>query len=275
MKLISLKEAVYQYKYLQQVKHITLNPNGPGVIRIHMVPPRLSFNKDIPSIIILNGQDILPVNLSWAILLSVFIDEMFYYDNKEMSENDWETVVNNTIKNVKKVYPRTKEDILKDDLRRIIKALTDIATGKKPEEDIGIISIGDYAKNMKAPHRMDLMISSMTKNGCWNCNQNCLHCYAADQKLANTRELCVEAWKEIIQKCREAGIPQLTFTGGEPTLRKDLVELVEYSKWFITRLNTNGVCLSEELCRQLYEASLDSVQITLTSAIVRGSSASL
>ena len=60
-------------------------------------------------------------------------------------------------------------------------------------------------------------------------------------------------------------VPQLTFTGCEPTLRKDLVELIEYSKWFFTRLNTNGILLTESLCKELYNASLDSVQITFYS----------
>lgn len=73
--------------------------------------------------------------------------------------------------------------------------------------------------------------------------------------------------EKVIDKCRKIGIPQITFTGGEPTLRDDLAELIEYSKWFVTRLNTNGVLLSKELCEQLYEASLDSVQITLYSNI--------
>ncbi len=58
-------------------------------------------------------------------------------------------------------------------------------------------------------------------------------------------------------------MPQVTFTGGEPTLRPDLSELVEAAQWFVTRLNTNGQLLTPELCRRLYAASLDSVQVTL------------
>jgi radical SAM protein with 4Fe4S-binding SPASM domain len=119
---------------------------------------------------------------------------------------------------------------------------------------------------MKAPHRMDLMVSSMTKDGNWNCNQKCLHCYAAGQNYAEKKELTTEEWKKIIDKCRKACIPQLTFTGGEPTKREDLVELIDYSKWFVTRLNTNGVLLTQDLCKKLYKASLDCVQITFYSS---------
>ena len=70
----------------------------------------------------------------------------------------------------------------------------------------------------------------------------------------------------VIQKCRAAGIPQLTFTGGEPTMRNDLVNLVHAAQWFVTRLNTNGRMLTSALCRELADASLDSVQVTLYSA---------
>jgi MoaA/NifB/PqqE/SkfB family radical SAM enzyme len=266
MALIGLSEVLYLKKHLHEVKHVTLNPNGFDVLRIHMVPPRRSLNKNIPSVIIVNGQDIIPVNLSWAILLSAFIDGIMPYDGKDITEGDWESIVGKTVKSVRHVYLGVKEKTLKDDLWTIISTLTDIAQGKKPETDVGQVSIGEYADHMKAPHRMDLMISSMANEGGWNCNQKCLHCYAAGQKLAAVAELPTHAWKEIIDRCRKAGIPQITFTGGEPTLRGDLTELVEHSKWFITRLNTNGVLLTSELCRQLHNASLDSVQVTLYSA---------
>jgi len=267
MELIGFKEAVYFRKHLRQVKHVTMNPYGPGVVRIHLVPPKFSLNKDIPSVVILNGQDILPVNLSWAILLSAFIDEINPYHEQEIADGDWECIVSKTIASVHRVYRRVTAQMLKDDLWRIISTLKDIARGEKPQEDIGLVSIGAYAKHMKAPHRMDLMISSMESNGRWNCNQKCLHCYAAGQRMAACAELPAEAWKEIIRKCREAGIPQLTFTGGEPTMRAELVELVQEAKWFVTRLNTNGINLTEELCRALYAADLDSVQITLYSSL--------
>jgi radical SAM protein with 4Fe4S-binding SPASM domain len=141
-----------------------------------------------------------------------------------------------------------------------------VANGREPSEEIGALSLSEYAVNMRAPHRMDLMISSLNKNGSWNCNNKCLHCYAARQDLSYAGELSTEDWKKCIDKCRDAGIPQLTFTGGEPTLRADLIDLVEYSKWFVTRLNTNGICLTSELCSALCAASLDSVQVTLYSA---------
>lgn len=73
--------------------------------------------------------------------------------------------------------------------------------------------------------------------------------------MGESRELTTAQWKEALERLRHANIPQVTFTGGEPTLRADLVELVEAAQWFVTRLNTNGRLLTPELCRRLYEAS--------------------
>ena len=58
------------------VKHCTFNPNGPGVVRIHLIPPRFSLFKNPPYIVILNGYYLLPLGPSWALLLSRFIDEV-------------------------------------------------------------------------------------------------------------------------------------------------------------------------------------------------------
>ena len=128
------------------------------------------------------------------------------------------------------------------------------------------MNIGEYAEYMNAPHRMDLMVSAMTKDGKWHCNQKCVHCYAAGQVHADEAELSTEDWKKILDKLRSIGVPQVTFTGGEPTMRDDLAELVSYARWFVSRLNTNGIRLTKEYCESLRKAELDSVQITFYSA---------
>lgn len=263
---MNFKERKFYKKNLNQVLHATLNPYEPGVVRIHLVPARYQPLKTKPSVVILNGKDILPINLSWTILLAIFIEEVNKYRGNEVTEEELKNIVDNTVEKMHKIYTIPKKEVFKNDLNRILSAFISIAKGEKPKEKIGQLSIKQYYKNMEAPHRMDLMISSMTKNGHWNCNQKCLHCYAAGQDYSERKELSTEEWKKVIDKCREACIPQLTFTGGEPTKREDLVELIDYSKWFVTRLNTNGVLLSKELCEKLYNASLDSVQITFYSS---------
>lgn len=263
---MNVREVMFQHKHNAGVVHTTLNPNGPGVVRIHLVPPKKTvFDTTTPYVVIINGQDILPINTSWAILLTNFIENINVFDGIELSEDLIKAIITRAVNETMKVYPKTNEMMLKEDLHTIIETLCDVAYGKTPTEKIGYMTLGEYAPHMKAPHRMDLVISSLEKDGRWNCNLKCLHCYAAGQQQTQVKELSTGEWKEIIDRCRKAGIPQLTFTGGEPTLRSDLVELIDYSRWFVTRLNTNGILLTKELCKKLLQASLDSVQITLYS----------
>lgn len=65
-----------------------------------------------------------------------------------------------------------------------MESLIAIAQGQEPPVEVGTLSLGDYAPYMSAPHRMDLMVSAMTQDGAWHCNQKCLHCYAAGQPMA-------------------------------------------------------------------------------------------
>lgn len=262
---MNIREKIYSKKHLKEVLHTTLNPYEPGAVRIHLVPPKSSFWKSRPSIVILNGKDIIPINEAWAILLSIFINEVNKFEGKAIQDKLLDRILKNTVEKTRKIYKKTGRIEIKEDLKELIKVFTDIASTGTTDIDVGQMSIGEYAPNMQAPHRMDLMISSMIKDNNWNCNQKCIHCYAAGQKLSEKEELSTKEWKKVIDICQKECIPQLTFTGGEPTMRKDLVELIEYSKWFITRLNTNGVLLTEKLCKELYEASLDSVQVTLYS----------
>lgn len=260
---MNLRETKY-LRGLREVKHTTLDPNGPGVVRIHLIPPKPEKANGI-SAVILNGKDILPLKPAWTIMLSEMIDQINNFYGQEIGENEFRLIKANTLARMKSIYRKTDEAKIKTDLNTLFKTILDVAYGNVPEVQIPYMNIGDYAPYMNAPHRMDLMVSAMTKNGNWHCNQKCTNCYAAGQQQAEVTELSTAEWKKIIDKCRESYIPQLTFTGGEPTLREDLVDLVKYSQWFVTRLNTNGILLTEELCEKLYKASLDSVQITLYS----------
>lgn len=262
---MKLRTRFYLRRKLNEVKHTTLNPKGPGVIRIHLVPPKPG-KEDEPAVVIINGQDLLPIKPAWSLLLAEFIDQVNKYEGQELTEDNLRFIRDKTFIEVKKIFRKANIDLLQNDLRYLMDTLVKIAYGQELDKEIPYMSIGEYAKNMNAPHRMDLMISSMTRNGKWHCNQKCINCYAAGQTEAEVEELTTEDWKTIIDRCRKAYIPQITFTGGEPTMRNDLVELIEYSRWFVTRLNTNGILLSKKLCKQLYDASLDSLQITLYSS---------
>ncbi len=111
---------------------------------------------------------------------------------------------------------------------------------------------------MSAPLRVDLNLT-------YRCNNDCIHCYSSSPR--ETEELSSEDWKKVLRIFHELGVPQVTFTGGEPTLREDLVDLVSEAQklGMVSGIVTNGTLLSEDLSRRLAEAGLDYAQITLES----------
>lgn len=265
MSHMTWREKRYRRAHLSCVRHITLDPKGPGVVRIHMIPPRTESPED-PFLLLLNGAQLVPLTLSWAVLLANFMDRLEPFSGCEISEEDWAGMVRGAVDETHRTYPRTDRALLQEDLDLMLRSLVAIAQGREPDVAVGALTLGEYADKMSAPHRMDLMVSAMTRGGAWHCNQKCLHCYAAGQPMGESRELTTAEWKDVLARLRAANIPQVTFTGGEPTLRGDLVELVDAAQWFVTRLNTNGRLLTPQLCRALAEASLDSVQVTLYAA---------
>ncbi len=100
----------------------------------------------------------------------------------------------------------------------------------------------------------------------FRCQNDCVHCYAGGPH--ETPELTAAQWKQVIDKLSEIGVFILTFTGGEPTLREDLPELLFYAqnKGMVTGLISNGRKLrDEDYVKLLEKAGLDFVQVTLES----------
>lgn len=78
-------------------------------------------------------------------------------------------------------------------------------------------------------------------------------------------ELSTDEWKAVLAEGRRLGSLQLGFTGGEPMLRKDLEQLVEYadSIGYYTNLITSGVGLTTDRLRALKKAGLKQVQLSI------------
>lgn len=264
---MGIKNKIAQYRaYKKGVSHCTFDPEGPGVVRIHLLPPKFRLFRSSAYIVILNGYYLLPVGYSWALMLSFFMEEVNRFDGKPILAADEEAIAQNTVRRVRSVYPSVGEKEIREDMEQMLDVLFCVARGGAADAEIEKLSIRSYAKNMTAPHRMDLMVSAMTdEEGRWKCNQKCTFCYAAGQKMASVKELSTKEWKKVIDRLEDAHVPMVTFTGGEPTLRADIAELVGYAKRMVTRLNTNGVRLTEKTVADLKAAGLDSLQITLYS----------
>jgi len=80
------------------------------------------------------------------------------------------------------------------------------------------------------------------------------------------RELTSDEWKQVLNKAWDAGIPHVIFTGGEPTLRSDLCELIGHAETLgmVSGLITNGLRLAEsKYLHDLLQSGLDHVMIML------------
>lgn len=251
------------------VAHATLDPDGPGAARMHLVPPKPVLFGDPPSQLVINGTWFLPVGPSWAAILRVFFEELqrCCTDKREISPEEITQIEQAVVARVTKLYPKTSPDLILNDLKEIVTLAVSIATNQNvPEETHTGFSIEQYSKYMTAPHRMDLIVAPMSINSRRACPLECACCYADSGEVMDIEQpLPTEAWKDIIDKCKDAGIPMLTFTGGEPLTRPDIVELVQHASWFVTRLNTSAYNLTPELAAALQRASLDGMQITLYS----------
>jgi radical SAM protein with 4Fe4S-binding SPASM domain len=131
--------------------------------------------------------------------------------------------------------------------------------GACPVCDLELETTLPFTARPSAPYRMDLALT-------YRCNNDCGHCYNARPR--SYPELETPDWIRIIDRCWELGIPHIVFTGGEPTLRPDLPELIRHAEknGQITGINTNGRRLSDSAyVARLVEAGLDHVQVTLES----------
>ena len=118
---------IAQYRELKSgVKHCTFNPGGPGVVRIHLIPPKFNLFKSSSYIVILNGYYLLPLGYSWAVMLSKFISEVNKFDGKPITDSDFEAIFENTVNKTYKIYSVNKED-LKEDLKYMLDAIFKIA----------------------------------------------------------------------------------------------------------------------------------------------------
>lgn len=254
------------------VVHATLDPRGPGVARLHLVPPKPSRQNPAPSLLIINGTYIVPVGESWAALLRSFLVELTEQTilGDEIDDAKLNSVVDAVANRMHQLYPLESADRFIADLHELVGIIIAIAKNDSdnlPSELFAGFSLRDYVPYMSAPHRLDLIISPMVKDDQWACPLHCLACYARQDAMSvdSGSLLSKRDWLRVIDNCREVGIPMLTFTGGEPLTHPDIVELVDHAKWHVTRLNTSGVLLTTDVAKSLVEASLDGVQITLYS----------
>lgn len=103
----------------------------------------------------------------------------------------------------------------------------------------------------------------------WNmtrrCNLKCVHCYAQALDVEGRDDISTEQAKAMIDDLAAYGAPVMLFSGGEPLVRRDLVELARHAtqKGMRAVISTNGTLITKEKAKELKEVGLSYVGISL------------
>lgn len=98
----------------------------------------------------------------------------------------------------------------------------------------------------------------------FQCNNHCKFCVQGDE-----RKFCADkSFDEIklILKKSKKYCSEVIFTGGEPTIRQDIIELVGYAKklGYIIQIQTNGrMFIYEDFCKKMINAGADKFAISI------------
>lgn len=199
------------------------------------------------------GRGILVINANTVLHLNESASAFAYYFMQGLPEKE-------VLSKIRGMY-RVDAAKAKADYEKLVYTISTLAQTEKidPITFLEIEKEEPFSYKYSAPLRMDVALT-------FRCQNDCIHCYAGGPH--QTPELTTTQWKTVIDKLSDVGVFILTFTGGEPTLRDDLPELLQYAqnKGIVTGLITNGRRLKDkEYVGELERSGLDFAQITLES----------
>lgn len=138
------------------------------------------------------------------------------------------------------------ENILKDAMR---------ASLKNPKESLFLLKFSKYAKKAtKIRNRYDekgqnipvFLIASITSS----CNLHCTGCYSRANYACNDDEplnqLSDDEWEDIFKQAKELGISFIVLAGGEPMIRKDVIDKASNYPEILFPIFTNGTMLNDD-----------------------------
>ncbi|MFK8254116.1 radical SAM protein [Ancylobacter terrae] len=131
--------------------------------------------------------------------------------------------------------------------------------------DRGILALGAAAPARAALRAQTL--GSIYLKITNRCDLECAYCYASSGPEKGAGELDTDEWKALITEFAAIARPgsRMTFTGGEPMIRRDLEELARFARaqGFGTGLITNGGLIRDEASARRLGQVFDTVQISL------------
>jgi hypothetical protein len=197
------------------------------------------------------GVGVLIINASTILHLNPTAAEFAYHLM-------YQTPVETALSEVGKRYRVSPEVARQDfsDFKARLESLL-LAPDLDPETFLDMERVGMHETALSAPLRLDCAVTYQVSAG--------PSANAAPTDRAK-RSLDTEEWKLVLEKAWKAGIPHIILTGGEPTLRPDLPEIISSAEGLgqVTGLITDGFRLSEkEYIKSILLAGLDHLMIIL------------
>jgi len=228
------------------IRHATINNHR---IHLRVMDPGRNVNY-----LAIDGRTLLVIDRTAAAFWRHIIDGMWKFQRGEGDAS--KDVKDYVLSQMAKQYRRIPPKRILADLDRNFGTVIGVAgSGCPVEAGLGVkkIDVNKWA----APMRMDLAVT-------YECNLKCDKCYIAQDIKEGVTPLPREDWIRVFRTLWKIGVYTVTFTGGEPLLRTDIVDLVSEAEEFVTGLVTNGTLL-EQYAVDLKNASLDYCQVTLES----------
>jgi hypothetical protein len=225
-------------------------PLEPGIYS-YIAPEYAEFPYRLHLRIEPDGDGIMIINASTVLHLNQTATEYAYHFVRE-------TPVDQVVRQMEGRYEISKQRIRKDfhDFKDRVFALIDIPD-LDPVTFLGLDRETPYSGKISAPYRLDCALTYQLPEG--------TNPSAAPTKRVD-RELTTDEWRIILDKAWQVGIPHIVFTGGEPTLRSDLVDLITHAEanGQVTGLLTDGIKLSDaDFFNTLLQSGLDHLMVVL------------
>jgi hypothetical protein len=196
-----------------------------------------------------NGSGVLIVNAATVLHLNETAAEFAFYLVQNLPED-------RAVQNIAKRYRVNRAQAHKDyhDFVERIDTLI-----KTPDLDpvmyLDFERTKPFTEDITAPYRLDCALTYRLASTDAN---------SAAPLDRVDRELTTDEWKAVIDKAWSAGIPHIVFTGGEPTLREDLFDLIIHTEinGQVTGLLTDGVRLAEpKYLNDLLQTGVDHITL--------------
>jgi MoaA/NifB/PqqE/SkfB family radical SAM enzyme len=101
------------------------------------------------------------------------------------------------------------------------------------------------------------------------CNQKCIYCHSNSGVLGQEslqNELLASDICNILSDCEKMGVFEVTLTGGEPLLKEDIFNILDYAgnlKNVFTHLITNGTLIDESIAKRIKTSNIKKVSVSI------------